>query len=305
MHVKLYKALTAVENTCLALLAYVLDTKASHLLPQLITIADGMLRCHFTSWSVHAEIDALVLPNMNYFHPGGTQTGRGTVHVGMTAGIDYCLAVAHSLLDQGFKRQLWIPSHAPTSMFLLAMVTQFFDETHVPELFLDLMSFFRNKGLMPKGGPNAVAHTKDGTPVKPFDDCMLGGYKLLSRLDAVPAIGEVDFPEVPEDQRVCKWDNSWFPEYDILQKAGNFGAPAPFYFPNSTDHGGYPVPKLTRAELNEHADAGIKFMRETVKAADFQTIVDTLGELQDLMRDKVLPEHYDHLPKAMSGYLYK
>ena len=196
------------------------------------------------------ECDGLVLPGLNYFHPGGTQTGRGTVHMGMTQGLEYCLALAHSLLDQGFKRQIWIPSHQPTSMFLLAMVTQFFDETHVPIMFLDLMKLQMNRGLFPKE-PMGATTTSDGRKVVPFEDCMLAGYTLTGRLEAVPAIGEVDFPEVEESKRVCKWDNSWFAEYDILQKAGNFGAPAPFYFPNATDHGGYPVPKCTRAELEE------------------------------------------------------
>ena len=134
---------------------------------------------------------------------------------------------------------------------------------------------------------------------------MLAGYKLTGRLEAVPAIGEVDFPEVEESKRVCKWDNSWFAEYDILQKAGNFGAPAPFYFPNATDHGGYPVPKCTRAELEERADAGIQFIRDVIEKVNFGEIFDTLGELQVYVRDVVLPKHYDHLPKTKNGYLYK
>ena len=43
------------------------------------------------------KVDGLFLPNVSYFHPGGTQIGRGTIHMNMSAGFQYTKELAHSL----------------------------------------------------------------------------------------------------------------------------------------------------------------------------------------------------------------
>ena len=50
--------------------------------------------------------DGLVLTGLPYFYAGATASGRGTVQVSVREGIDYLMAVANSLLRQGFKRQI-------------------------------------------------------------------------------------------------------------------------------------------------------------------------------------------------------
>lgn len=247
------------------------------------------------------EVDGLVLPNLDYFNPGGTQTGRGTVHMSMTDSFNYCLALAHSLLNQGFTRQIWIPSHGPTAMFLLGMITQFFDETKVPALFLQPMTLFSNLGITPKfkiGGPREIVKTKDGDVVDLFNDGMLGAYKICGRLNIVPAKGEVDFPPAEVKPMDMKSMNSWFPEYDLLMQCSDIAAPAPFYYSHANDHGGAPVAQYTREELEKRAAIGEAYMRELVEAANFPKIVDALGHLGDFMKNTVVPNHVDHLPKS-------
>ena len=48
--------------------------------------------------------DGLVLPGMAYFFPDATIVGRGAVHVTPSEGTPYLMAVARSLLRQGFRR---------------------------------------------------------------------------------------------------------------------------------------------------------------------------------------------------------
>ncbi len=48
------------------------------------------------------KVDGLFLPNVVYFNPGGTQIGRGTVHMSMTESFRYTKQLAYSLLNQGF-----------------------------------------------------------------------------------------------------------------------------------------------------------------------------------------------------------
>ena len=60
--------------------------------------------------------DGLVLTGLPYFYAGATASGRGTVQVSVREGIDYLMAVANSLLRQGFKRQIYISFHGPAHM---------------------------------------------------------------------------------------------------------------------------------------------------------------------------------------------
>ena len=60
--------------------------------------------------------DGLALTGLPYFYAGATASGRGTVQVSIRQGIDYLSAIAHSLLRQGFKRQVYISFHGPAHM---------------------------------------------------------------------------------------------------------------------------------------------------------------------------------------------
>ena len=258
--------------------------------------------CEFVSVQGYAQliaerVDGLFLPNLVYFNPGGTQIGRGTVHVSMADSYSYTKAIAHSLLNQGFKRQIWIPSHVPTTDFLLAMVTDFFDETKVPILYMDINAYLTNVGVRPPmsfdlNRPKPV--TKAGVEVDPFNDTMLGAYKLAGRLGAIPAKGEVPFP--PAEQPKGFFPN-WFEEYEILSKCSSFmAAPAPYYYTNPDEHIGPPIAKFTREEMEARADIGITYMNEQLDAARLDELMAALRHLQQYMAETVA-KHYDQLPK--------
>ena len=82
--------------------------------------------------------DGLVLTGLPYFYAGATASGRGTVQVSVRQGIDYLGAIARSRLRQGFKRQIYISMHGPAHMTCSPMVRDFFDETGVPILYMDM-----------------------------------------------------------------------------------------------------------------------------------------------------------------------
>lgn len=151
------------------------------------------------------QVDGLVLPNLVYFHPGATQTGCGTVHMDMKAGMEYIMHIARSLLGQGFRRQVYIPGHGPTNMFLLAAITQFFDETHCPCLMLNPNSVFTNLGVLPK---NEMARYVTQLHIDPIthgdklgsNTTALGAYKICERLNDVPNGSVANVPEVLWDE---------------------------------------------------------------------------------------------------------
>ena len=118
--------------------------------------------------------DGLVLTGLPYFYAGATASGRGTVQVSIRQGIDYLSAIAHSLLRQGFKRQVYISFHGPAHMTCSPMVRDFFDETGVPILYMDL----------------SMQMTKTATDLfKSLDSIhaiTVGAYKMMGRLQDVP-----------------------------------------------------------------------------------------------------------------------
>lgn len=117
--------------------------------------------------------DGLVLTGLPYFYAGATASGRGTVQVSIRQGIDYLSAIAHSLLRLGFKRQVYLSFHGPAHMTICPMVRDFFDETGVPILYLDLM----------------MQTTKSGVDlfksIDSFHAITVGAYKLMGRLEDV------------------------------------------------------------------------------------------------------------------------
>ncbi len=118
--------------------------------------------------------DGLVLTGLPYFYAGATASGRGTVQVSIRQGIDYLSAIAHSLLRQGFKRQVYISFHGPAHMTCSPMVRDFFDETGVPILYMDL----------------SMQMTKTSTDLfkslDSFHAITVGAYKMMGRLQDVP-----------------------------------------------------------------------------------------------------------------------
>ncbi len=122
--------------------------------------------------------NGLVLTGLPYFYAGATASGRGTVQVSIRQGIDYLSAIAHSLLRQGFKRQIYISFHGPAHMTCSPMVRDFFDETGVPILYMDLtMQMLKNAKDLFKS-------------LDSFHAITVGAYKIMNRLEDVPLTTE-------------------------------------------------------------------------------------------------------------------
>lgn len=247
------------------------------------------------------EVDALVLPNVTYTYAGGTETGRGTIHMNPVNSFQHTLALAHSLLNQGFRRQVWIPSHGPTQSFLPGMVQQFFIETKVTALYLDNMYYLQQIGAMPKfdfmsGKKMEPMKTSDGKIVGPYDT-MLANYKICKRLDIFPAKDEVDFPEVSQEE-IQNSRAPWYQDEECLLcfKTTDIVS-TPIYFEYPHQHMGYPIAPYDRAEMEEHAAVGEQFMRETVAKGKYKELLNGLRKLDRFMQESAIPKNADHLPK--------
>lgn len=243
------------------------------------------------------KVDGLVLTNLVYFHPGATQVGRGTVHVSMTDGFNYCTAIAESLLQQGFRRQIWIPGHQPTSQFLLPMITQFFDENKVPLFYLDMMAYLQANGLMEpmsfdfNSKPQIVStDEKMGVHAK-----MIGSYKICGRLNDFPTGEEVNDENYLRDAYTpSEGDNALF---ELLKSRPTLLSCSPaFYYSHVAQHGSSLLP-MTREEIEHEAEVGEKYLRDQIEKADLVPVMDALRKVDQYQNSTIMKLHGDHLPR--------
>ena len=199
--------------------------------------------------------DGLVLTGLPYFYAGATASGRGTVQVSIRQGIDYLGAIARSLLRLGFKRQVYLSFHGPAHMTICPMVRDFYDETGVPILYMDMMmQFGKNKDLF--------------TSFTAFHDITVGAYKLMNRLEDVPLVTGYDHRE----------PQSCAPFNDLFG-LGYQSAAVGYCFGENGDHMATPdIPDIdTRDKM---ADNGAKLICGMVERMDMPHVVDQLRKLE-------------------------
>lgn len=106
------------------------------------------------------QFDCVYMPNLMYLCSGGTDSICGTVKMSMIDGMKYMYAISRSLLEQGFKRQVYIPGHGPSTLMMHPVIHQILDDTKVPMLFLEPYTLFAKKGLLPPMKFNTTRYWK-------------------------------------------------------------------------------------------------------------------------------------------------
>ncbi len=217
--------------------------------------------------------DGLALTGLPYFYSGATASGRGTVQVSVRQGIDYLGAIARSLLRTGFKRQVYISFHGPAHMTICPMLRDFYDETGVPILYLDLMmQFSKNMDIFSSAGFGA------------FHDITVGAYQIMGRLDDVPLVTGYDH----QQPQSCA-------QFDDLFSLGYQSAAVGYCFGENKDHMATPdIPDIETR--NAKAASGAKLISEMVERMDMPHVVDQLRKLEQYGLEN--EQKYPWMPSA-------
>ena len=199
--------------------------------------------------------DGLVLTGLPYFYAGATASGRGTVQVSVRQGIDYLGAIARSLLRLGFKRQVYLSFHGPAHMTICPMIRDFYDETGVPILYMDMMmQFGKNKDLF--------------TSFTAFHDITVGAYKIMNRLDDVPLVTGYDH----RNPQSCA-------PFQNLFGLGYQSAAVGYCFGENGDHMATPdIPDI--ATRDAMAEAGANYICKMVERMDMKHVVEQMQKLE-------------------------
>lgn len=218
--------------------------------------------------------DGLVLTGLPYFYAGATASGRGTVQVSVRQGIDYLGAIARSLLRLGFKRQVYLSFHGPAHMTICPMVRDFYDETGVPILYMDMMmQMGKNRDLF--------------TDFSIFHDITVGAYKIMNRLDDVPLVTGFSEPK----QQSCAPFNDLF-------ALGYQSAAVGYCFGENSDHMPTPdIPDL--ATRDAKAQKGADAICKMVERMDMPHVVEQLRKLEEYGKEN--NEKYPWMPAAWNN----
>lgn len=212
------------------------------------------------------KCDGLVLTGLPYFYAGATASGRGTVQVSIRQGIDYLGAVARSLLRQGFKRQIYISFHGPAHMTVSPMIRDFFDETGVPILYMDLTM-------------QMMQHARDlFSSLESFHTITVGAYQVMDRLLDIP-ITEAYTHQNPQS---CAAFNDIF---GLAYQSAAIG----YCFAEQGDH--MSTPAIPDEETRQRmADEGEALILELVERMDMPHVVAQMRELE-AYNNKVEADH--------------
>ncbi|MBE6955213.1 MAG: creatinine amidohydrolase [Ruminococcaceae bacterium] len=215
--------------------------------------------------------DGLVMTGLPYFYAGATASGRGTVQVSIRQGIDYLGALARSLLRLGFKRQVYLSFHGPAHMTICPMVRDFYDETGVPILYMDMMMHMgKCKDLF--------------TSFSAFHDITVGAYKLMNRIDDIALVTGYNHREA----------QSCAPFNDLFG-LGYQSAAVGYCFGENGDHMATPdIPDI--ATRDAMAENGAELICKMVERMDMPHIVEQLRKLEAYGLEN--EEKYPWMPAA-------
>lgn len=226
--------------------------------------------------------DGLVLHNLPYFFAGATPTGRGTVQMSTRDGAAYLDRIAQSLLNQGFRRQVYVTLHGPAYLTVGPMIRDFFDRTKAPVLYMDMMK------------ATETIPDLSGNLYEKFNEMSIGAYAVLNRLEDVP----LNVPEsnsVSYDMEKVIKANADHPASALGKLAFQSGAIG-YYFHEASDHLYTPLLK-TEEEREAYAKAGVEVINEIVQKLDMPGIVQSLREVDEYTQKVSLPKYGDWLPK--------
>lgn len=226
--------------------------------------------------------DALVLTGLPYFYSGATASGRGTVQVSVRQGIDYLGAIARSLLRLGFKRQIYISLHGPAHMTVSPMVRDFYDETGVPILYMDMTMQLFNHARDLFQTDKMAADPK--AFMKLLDSMFVGAYQIMGRIEDVPLTTEYDVSAV----------QSCAPFQDVFNLAYQSGAVG-YCFGENNDHA--PTTAIPDTETRQRmADEGQVIIEKLVERLNLPHVVAQLRKLEEYGLEN--EQKYPWMPSA-------
>jgi creatinine amidohydrolase len=230
------------------------------------------------------ETDALYMPGLIWSYPGTTVVAPSTIYMPPDVGTTYLKIVAKSLLRQGFRRQVYISmSQGPAPLTVGTLVREFFDEKHVPILYLDMDAWF----------------AKQKTPVT-RDKVLYGAHYITGRVEDLPLKGDYGAAESKAAGAVPV--NTGQATLSKLGLAGSLVLGS--WIPDVMAHGGEREPVLpsSAAEREQWGKQGQAQIAAIVKQMRLNEAMEALREHDRFTQEQIVPKLGKYLPAVDDGH---
>jgi creatinine amidohydrolase len=225
------------------------------------------------------ELDALYMPGLIWSYPGTTMIASATVNISPSQGISFLRGLAQSLLHQGFRRQVYISSgQGPAPLTAGVLVREFFDEEHVPLLYIDMDTYLPKLKLDPQARSKAL----------------YGAHYMTGRLIDLPLQG--DYGEAESRAAGPVPDDTGLAGLNKLGYAGSLSLGS--WVPDVMAHGSGTPPPLpaNAAEREEWGKQGQAQIIAIVKQMHLQEAMEDLKKHDEYTNEVLVPKFGKILP---------
>jgi creatinine amidohydrolase len=221
------------------------------------------------------ETGGLHAPGLMWSYPGTTLPAPSTIHMTPQAGILFLKDLARSLLRQGFRRQVYLSySHGPATLTAGTMIREFFDETRVPILYVNMDTYLPRLNLAPADR----------------DRVLYGAHHITGRLEDLPLQGDYG-----AHQPVALPPNEGLAALGRLGFGGSFGVGSWINDVMAHSGGDQPLP-ASAAERAAWGEGGAKQIRAIVKRMRLPEAMDALRRHDRYTQEVIVPRLRANLP---------
>jgi creatinine amidohydrolase len=225
------------------------------------------------------ETGALYMPGLIWSFPGTTVVAASTIYLPPGAGTAYLKILAKSLLRQGFRRQVWLSAgQGPAPLTVGTLVREFFEETRVPILYIDMDTYFPKLKL----APDARSKT------------LYGAHYITGRIEDIPLKGDYGPKESQAAGAVPT--NTGLATLGKLGLSGSLSVGS--WIPDVMAHGAGGGPALagTAAEREEWGKQGRDQIIAIVKLMRLSEAMEALRQHDRFTQDVLIPKFGNMLP---------
>jgi creatinine amidohydrolase len=232
------------------------------------------------------ETGGLYFPGLIHSFPGTTVVGASSVYMTPSQGVTFLKIVARSLLRQGFRRQVYLSSgHGPAPLTGATLVREFFEETHVPILYIEMGGHLRALEISREEMSKAV----------------YGCHSIAGRLIDMPLRGDYGAKESGPAQPVP--ENPGLAKLSKMRYTGSLALGS--WIADVMAHGGggsnLPADAAEREAWGKEGEAQV---RAAIKKMQLNEAMAALRE-HDEFTQKVIVQKYNKMLPAISDSLVR
>jgi len=223
------------------------------------------------------ETGGLYMPGLMWSYPGTTSLAPSSIYSTPQAGTAFLKELAHSLLRQGFRRQVYISaSHGPAPLTVGTLVREFFEETRVPILYINMDTYLPRLQL--------TAEQRSRT--------IYGAHSIAGHIEDLPLRGDYGAKESEPAGAI--------PANEGLTALGRLGFSGSLtlgsWVPDVMSHGGDRDLPATSAERAAWAKLGEEQLRAIVKKMRMPEAMDALRKHDRYTQELIVPKFFTKKP---------